>query len=104
MITNSCAGQADVCVHVPGYVVTTNDVQVRVAEDCEAPPKSALAMDEFSSRFPTGREPEWDVFVIRHSAMQRAEIDRALRAARPLLVSERREACRRAFEKQRGAA
>lgn len=35
--------------------------------------KAWRAVVEFAKRFPTGFEPEWDSFVIKHTAMQKKE-------------------------------
>ena len=67
-----------------GYLVTrTAAAAVRVEEDPTRLTKSWAAMLDFAARYPTGREPQWDAFIVRHTRMQLAEIDAALRYRRP---------------------
>lgn len=40
--------------------------------------RSWKAMLEFKKRFPTGNEPEWDAFLVKHSRMQGEDFDRAM--------------------------
>lgn len=66
-----------------GYLVTRTAAAVRVEEDPTRLTKSWAAMLDFAARYPTGHEPQLDVFVVRHTRMQLAEIDAALRYRGP---------------------
>lgn len=62
---------------IDGYDIRASGDLIYICEVGET--RSWRAMVEFSNRFPTGFEPEWEGFINKHTAMQNAEITAALR-------------------------
>jgi hypothetical protein len=65
-------------MRIGGYEITRTSTGLLVEEVCGEQTKSCRVMLEFCDRFPVGDEPQWDAFVVKHTAMQRKEIDSSI--------------------------
>lgn len=62
-------------IKIDGYEITRTEIGLRIEELSGEMTKSWQAMLNFCERYPTGNEPQWDVFVRKHTAMQKREVD-----------------------------
>ena len=65
-------------MRINGFEINRIDGMIFSEEVCGEQTKSCRAMVEFAMRFPIGNEVEWDSFVIKHTAMQKKEIETAI--------------------------
>lgn len=63
---------------VDGYEVLEENGLLVIKELPGEQTKSWRSMLSFSERFPKGTEPEWDAFIVKHTAMQSREIGAAI--------------------------
>ena len=57
-------------MNIDGHECSMNDGVMRIVEGDS---KSSRLMSEFARQFPNGDEPEWEKFLMKHTAMQNKE-------------------------------